>query len=116
MNNLIDRRPNSRGKSAVNRERFLRRYKAQIQDAVKKMVGERRLADMEKGGEVRVLVEDGAPAIASVEDMVTIASLGGAWVARHGRHYRVLVGERRLDLCGVTRPPQTPGQGRSRSA
>ena len=41
MLHLIDRRPNGRGKSAVNRERFLRRYKTQIQDAVKKMVGER---------------------------------------------------------------------------
>jgi uncharacterized sporulation protein YeaH/YhbH (DUF444 family) len=58
MHHVIDRRPNSRGKSAVNRERFLRRYKAQIHDAVKKMVGERRLADMERGGEVRVPRKD----------------------------------------------------------
>ena len=58
MLQLIDRRPNGRGKSAVNRERFLRRYKAQIQDAVKKMIGERRLADMEHGGEVRVPKKD----------------------------------------------------------
>jgi uncharacterized sporulation protein YeaH/YhbH (DUF444 family) len=58
MLQLIDRRPNGRGKSAVNRERFLRRYKAQIQDAVKKMVGERRLADMERGGDVRVPRKD----------------------------------------------------------
>jgi uncharacterized sporulation protein YeaH/YhbH (DUF444 family) len=58
MLQLIDRRPNSRGKSAVNRERFLRRYKAQIQGAVKKMIGERRIADMEKGGEVRVPRKD----------------------------------------------------------
>ncbi len=58
MLHLIDRRPNGRGKSAVNRERFLRRYKAQIQDAVKKMVGERRLADMEQGGDVRVPKKD----------------------------------------------------------
>ncbi len=55
---LIDRRPNDRGKSAVNRERFLRRYKTHIQEAVKKMVGERRLADMEGGGEVRVPKKD----------------------------------------------------------
>ena len=55
---LIDRRQNDRGKSAVNRERFLRRYKAQIQDAVKKMIGERRMADMEQGGEVRVPKKD----------------------------------------------------------
>jgi uncharacterized sporulation protein YeaH/YhbH (DUF444 family) len=58
MLQLIDRRPSSRGKSAVNRERFLRRYKSHIQAAVKKMVGERRLADMEKGGEVRVPTKD----------------------------------------------------------
>jgi len=58
MLHLIDRRPSSRGKSAVNRERFLRRYKSHIQDAVKKMVGERRLADMEQGGEVRVPKKD----------------------------------------------------------
>ena len=58
MLQLIDRRPNSRGKSAVNRERFMRRYKAQIQGAVKKMIGERRIADMEKGGEVRVPRKD----------------------------------------------------------
>jgi len=58
MHHLIDRRENGRGKSAVNRERFLRRYKAQIQDAVKKMIGERRIADMERGGEVRVPRKD----------------------------------------------------------
>jgi hypothetical protein len=58
MHHLIDRRPNGRGKSAVNRERFLRRYKAQVQDAVKKMIGERHLADMERGGDVRVPKKD----------------------------------------------------------
>jgi uncharacterized protein len=55
---LIDRRPNAHGKSAVNRARFLRRYKAQIQGAVKKMIGERSIADMEQGGEVRVPKKD----------------------------------------------------------
>src|SRR6185503_368608 len=58
MFQLIDRRPNSRGKSDVNRARFLRRYKSQIQGAVKKMIGERSLTDMERGGEVRVLRKD----------------------------------------------------------
>src|SRR5438067_12614659 len=56
---MIDRRHAAdRGKSAVNRERFLRRYKTHIQEAVKKMVGDRRLADMENGGEVRVPKKD----------------------------------------------------------
>ena len=58
MLHLIDRRPSSRGRSAVNRERFLRRYKSHIQAAVKKMVGERRLSDMERGGEVHVPRKD----------------------------------------------------------
>jgi len=58
MPHLIDRRPTGRGKSAVNRQRFLRRYKTQIQAAVKKMIGERHLADMERGGEVRVPKKD----------------------------------------------------------
>src|SRR5437762_13421162 len=58
MSHLIDRRENSRGKSAVNRARFLRRYKAQIGAAVKKMVSERRLADMEQGGDVYVPRKD----------------------------------------------------------
>src|SRR4029453_10013854 len=58
MHQLIDRRPNGRGKSLVNRERFLRRYKAQIQGAVKKMIGGRDLSDMERGGDVRVPKKD----------------------------------------------------------
>jgi len=58
MSHLIDRRANDRGKSAVNRERFLRRYKTHIQDAVKKQVGERKFSDMEQGTEVRVPRKD----------------------------------------------------------
>src|SRR5216110_2410276 len=58
MSHLIDRRENARGKSAVNRARFMRRYKAQIGAAVKKMVSERRLADMEQGGDVYVPRKD----------------------------------------------------------
>ncbi len=58
MNRLIDRRLNGRGKSTVNRERFMRRYKAQIRDEVKRMIGERRIQDMEKGGEVHLPKKD----------------------------------------------------------
>src|SRR3954470_22879602 len=58
MNRLIDRRLNGRGKSTVNRERFLRRYKAQIRGEVKRMVGERNIEDMDRGGEVRLPKKD----------------------------------------------------------
>jgi uncharacterized sporulation protein YeaH/YhbH (DUF444 family) len=58
MSHLIDRRLNGRGKSTVNRERFLRRYKSQVRDAVKRMVGERSVTDMDRGGEVHLPKKD----------------------------------------------------------
>lgn len=58
MSVIIDRRLNDRNKSAVNRERFIRRYKAQIRRAVTDMVAERSIRDMEKGGDVRIPSRD----------------------------------------------------------
>jgi uncharacterized sporulation protein YeaH/YhbH (DUF444 family) len=58
MNRLIDRRLNGRGKSTVNRERFLRRYKTQIRAEVKRMVGERKLGEIDRGGEVHLPKKD----------------------------------------------------------
>ena len=58
MAHLIDRRLNDRGKNSVNRERFLRRYKTHVQEAVRRMVGERKLSDLEQGGQVRVPRKD----------------------------------------------------------
>ena len=58
MNYLIDRRLNGRNKSAVNRERFVRRYKEHIKRAVKGMVAERSITDMAKGGDVKVPAKD----------------------------------------------------------
>jgi uncharacterized sporulation protein YeaH/YhbH (DUF444 family) len=58
MSVIIDRRLNDRNKSAVNRERFIRRYKAHIQRAVGDMVAERSIKDMERGGQVNIPVRD----------------------------------------------------------
>ncbi len=58
MFHLIDRRLNGSNKSAANRERFLRRYKAQLQKSVKDMIGERSIADMDKSGNVRIPARD----------------------------------------------------------
>jgi hypothetical protein len=55
---LIDRRLNGRNKSAVNRERFIRRYKDHIRGAVKGMVADRSIKDMIQGGEVKVPAKD----------------------------------------------------------
>jgi len=55
---IIDRRPNDRSGSAVNRERFMRRYRAQIRKAVADMVADRSIRDMERGGTVGIPVRD----------------------------------------------------------
>ncbi|SER21349.1 hypothetical protein SAMN04488038_1219 [Solimonas aquatica] len=58
MSTIIDRRLNDRNKSAVNRERFLRRYKEQIRKSVSDIVAERSITDMDRGGQVRIPAKD----------------------------------------------------------
>jgi uncharacterized sporulation protein YeaH/YhbH (DUF444 family) len=55
---LIDRRVNGRGKSALNRERFLRRYKEHIRGAVQRMVAKRSIKDMASSGDVSIPARD----------------------------------------------------------
>ncbi len=55
---LIDRRLQGKNKSAVNRERFLRRYKNQIKDAVTRAVKGRSITDIENGEKVSIPVKD----------------------------------------------------------
>lgn len=58
MSIVIDRRLNDRNKNAVNRQRFLRRYKEQLKKSVTDLVSRRSITDMEQGGEVSVPVKD----------------------------------------------------------
>lgn len=64
MSYIIDRRLNAKNKSAVNRQRFLRRYRTQIQKAVSDAVGERSITDMDRGGKISIPAKDiGEPVI-----------------------------------------------------
>lgn len=51
MSRFIDRRPNGRHKSAVNRARFMRRFKKQIQDAVREAISGRSIKEIDESGE-----------------------------------------------------------------
>ncbi|MFI4937607.1 MAG: YeaH/YhbH family protein [Candidatus Berkiellales bacterium] len=51
MTRIIDRRRNGRHKSAVNRQRFMRRFKKKIQAAVQNAISERSIKDIQEGGE-----------------------------------------------------------------
>ncbi len=54
MEQFIDRRLNPRDKNLGNRQRFLRRTRAQIKQAVDKAVHERGISDAAKGGSVSI--------------------------------------------------------------
>ena len=58
MGYLIDRRLNGKNKSAVNRQRFLRRYRKHIKKAVSDAVNNRSITDIENGEKITIPRED----------------------------------------------------------
>jgi hypothetical protein len=58
MAQLIDRRPNAKNKSTVNRQRFLRRYKTQIKKAISEQISERSITNVDGGESVSIPTRD----------------------------------------------------------
>ena len=58
MTHVVDRRLNGKNKSAVNRERFLRRYRQHIKKAVADAVQKRSITDIERGESVSIPSRD----------------------------------------------------------
>jgi len=58
MSHFIDRRLNGKNKSAVNRQRFLTRYKTQLKRAVADAVDKRSITDMDSGEKVGIPSRD----------------------------------------------------------
>ena len=58
LQSIIDRRLAGKNKSIGNRERFLRRHKEQIREAVKRAVDGRGIRDIEKGEDIRIPKRD----------------------------------------------------------
>lgn len=58
MTHIVDRRLNGKNKSAVNRERFLRRYRHHIKKAVSDAVHQRSITDIERGESVSIPTRD----------------------------------------------------------
>ncbi|MCB1662902.1 MAG: YeaH/YhbH family protein, partial [Pseudomonadales bacterium] len=55
---IIDRRLNGKHKSAVNRQRFLRRYRKHIKEAVSDAIKKRSITDIERGEEISIPKRD----------------------------------------------------------
>ncbi|EKE6792704.1 DUF444 family protein, partial [Shigella flexneri] len=55
---FIDRRLNGKNKSMVNRQRFLRRYKAQIKQSISEAINKRSVTDVDSSESVSIPTED----------------------------------------------------------
>ena len=58
MQQIIDRRLAGKNKSIGNRERFLRRHKEQIREAVKRAIDGRNIRDIERGEDIQIPKKD----------------------------------------------------------
>ena len=58
LQSIIDRRLAGKNKSIGNRERFLRRYKDQVRDAVKRAIDGRGIRDIERGEDIHIPKRD----------------------------------------------------------
>jgi hypothetical protein len=58
MQHIVDRRLAGKNKSIGNRERFLRRYKDQVKEAVKRAIDGRGIRDIERGEDIHIPKRD----------------------------------------------------------
>ncbi|RDV25163.1 YeaH/YhbH family protein [Alteromonas aestuariivivens] len=98
MAHFIDRRLNSKGKSTVNRQRFLRRYKQQIKRAVSDAVSQRSVTDLETGEQISIPARD-------ISEPVFHTGKGGKRTIVHPGNDQFTAGDR------INRPPTGGGQG-----
>ncbi len=95
---IIDRRQQGKQKSAVNRQRFLKRFRKHIKDAVADAVSKRSITDMDRGEEISIPRKD-------ISEPVFRHGQGG-------RQRRVLPGNKEF-VTGdrIKRPPSGAGGG-----
>jgi uncharacterized protein len=98
MSYIVDRRLNAKNKSAVNRQRFLRRYRQHIKKAVAEAVTKRSITDVENGEQISIPTRDISEPIFHH--------------GRGGRHSNVLPGNQEF-IAGdhIPRPPGGAGGG-----
>ena len=97
--NIIDRRLNPGGKSFANRQRFLRRARAQVRKAVREASSSRSIKDAGKGGEVSI------PSGGVHEPHLHRSGQGGV------RDYVLPGNKKYIEGDSIARPPQGGGKG-----
>lgn len=96
MTQVIDRRLNGKNKSAVNRQRFIRRFKSQIKRAVADAVSGRHIADIDNGEKINIPAKD-------MSEPVFQHGQGGRREAVHPGNTDFVTGDR------IKRPPESGG-------
>lgn len=102
MVHLIDRRLQGKNKSAGNRERFLRRYKSQIKDAVQRAIKGRSITEIEKGEKVSIPVKD-------INEPTFGHAQGGVWESVHPGNKEYQKGDQ------LQRPKGGQGNGKGKA-
>jgi len=98
MANFIDRRLNSKNKSTVNRQRFLRRYKNQIKKSVSEAINQRGVTDINSGESIIIPKRD-------LSEPTFHQGDGGIKDRVHPGNDQFSSGDR------IPRPPKQQGQG-----
>jgi uncharacterized sporulation protein YeaH/YhbH (DUF444 family) len=96
LTQVIDRRLSGKNKSAVNRQRFIRRFKAQIKRAVADAVSGRSIVDIDKGEKINIPARD-------MSEPVFQHGPGGRREAVHPGNTDFVTGDK------VKRPPDAAG-------
>ena len=102
MIRIIDRRYDSKNRSAVNRARFIRRFKGQIRKAVNEAIGRRGIADIDSGEKIGIPAKD-------ITEPNFRYGRGGRWTG-------VLPGNDRFNTGDEMERPPEGGAGRGSSA
>jgi len=98
MSQFVDRRLSGKNRSAVNRQRFLRRYKSQVRKAVTDAVSGRKVEDLERGQEISIPSKD-------LSEPIFHHGSGGKREAVHPGNQEFVTGDQ------IDRPPSGGGQG-----
>ncbi|MBN9115020.1 MAG: YeaH/YhbH family protein, partial [Pandoraea sp.] len=103
MSAIIDRRQNGKNKSAINQQRFIKRYRDQIRRAVAKAVAGRKITDIDGSGQVSIPVKD-------ISEPLFHHGPGGRREMIHPGNREFVVGD------NFERPPSGAGGGGSRAS
>lgn len=106
MTQIIDRRLNGRNKSAVNRSRFIQRYKGQIKEAVADAIAGRSITDIDNGEKISIPAKD-------ISEPVFHHGRGGAREAVHPGNVDFIAGDKmpRPDSSGKGGGASNSGEG-----